>query len=81
MRIKEMISSEEALDHSINSPCQHLSKCIDNSMENMHTDVGMSMVKKKATFLCLKTSDWVLLIATVEISAKYEVEFKMLILS
>ena len=39
------------------------------------------MVKKKATFLCLKTSDWVLLIATVEISAKYEVEFKMLILS
>ena len=36
-----MISSEEALDHSINSPSQHLSKCIDNSMENMHTDVGV----------------------------------------
>ena len=24
-----------------NSPCQHLRKCIENSMENMYTDVGV----------------------------------------
>lgn len=38
------------------------------------------MVKKKVIFLCLKILDWVLLIVIVEISVKYEVEFKMLIL-
>ena len=24
-----------------NSPCQHIRKGIENSMENMHTDVGV----------------------------------------
>ena len=36
-----MISTEEALNCLTNSPCQILSKCLDNSMENMHTDVGV----------------------------------------
>ena len=26
-------------------PCQHLRKCIENSMENMHTDIKMKMIK------------------------------------
>ena len=30
---------KKALDSKTNSPCQHLSKCLENSMENMHTDV------------------------------------------
>ena len=36
---KEMITIKEALDHETKSLCQHLRKCIENSMENMHTDV------------------------------------------
>ena len=28
-----------------NSPCQHLIKCLENSMENMHTDVRVEKVK------------------------------------
>ena len=31
--------------HETNSPCQHLRKCIENSMENMHTDVRLLRVK------------------------------------
>ena len=41
MRIKEMIITEEPLDCLTNSPCQHIRTCIENSMENMHTDVGV----------------------------------------
>ena len=41
MRIKEMIITEEPLDCLTNSPCRHFRKCIENSMENMHTDVGV----------------------------------------
>ena len=41
MRIKEMITTKEALDCCRNSPCQCLRKCIENSMENMHTDVWL----------------------------------------
>ena len=26
-------------------PCQHLRKCIENSMENMHTDIKMKRIK------------------------------------
>ena len=33
------IASEEALNCWTNSPCKYPSKCIENSMENMHTDV------------------------------------------
>ena len=41
MRIKEMLITEEPQDCLTNSPCQHFRKCIENSMENMHTDVGV----------------------------------------
>ena len=34
-----MITIKEALDYETKSLCQHLRKCIENSMENMHTDV------------------------------------------
>ena len=39
VRIKEMIANWRSFDWQTNSPCQHLRKCIKNSMENMHTDV------------------------------------------
>ena len=32
---------KEALDYRTNSPYQHLKKCIENSTENMHTDVSL----------------------------------------
>ena len=34
----------EAYDCYTNSPCQHLRKCIENSMENMSADVRMQRV-------------------------------------
>ena len=39
MRITEMIKNNRSFGSLANSPCQHLRKCIENSMENMHTDV------------------------------------------
>ena len=36
MKIKETSGSGRSSQYS---PCQHLRKCIENSMENMHTDV------------------------------------------
>ena len=30
---------QEACDYKPNSPCWHLKKCLENSMENMHTDI------------------------------------------
>ena len=47
MRIKEMITNWKsswllnALDCKTNSPCQHLRKRINNSMESIHTEVRM----------------------------------------
>ena len=38
-RIKEMILNKRSSWLSTDSPCQHLRKCIENSMENMHSDV------------------------------------------
>ena len=39
-RIKEIIkTTKEALDGSTNSPCQLIRKGIENTMENMHTNV------------------------------------------
>ena len=38
-RIKEMILNKRSSWLSTDSPCQHLRKCIENIMENMHTDV------------------------------------------
>ena len=48
-RIKDMSLTKEALDCYTNSPCQHLSKCMENSLENMHTDVRL-----KVNTQCLK---------------------------
>ena len=36
---------KEVFDWQTNSPCQHLRRCIKNSMENMHTDVRVLRVK------------------------------------
>ena len=36
---RKLLPNEEVLDCWTNSPCQRLWKCIENSMENMHTDV------------------------------------------
>ena len=44
-----MSPTEEALDCYTNSPCQHLSKCMENSLENIHTDVRL-----KVNTQCLK---------------------------
>ena len=40
MRIKEMITNQRTLDCWTNSPCQLLSKCTENSLGNMDTDVS-----------------------------------------
>ena len=39
--------AKEALDYWTNSPRQHPRKCIENSMENMHSDVRVRDVIKK----------------------------------
>lgn len=39
-RIKKIIS-REALDCSTISPFQYFRKCVDDSMENMYSDVGV----------------------------------------
>ena len=36
MKEKPQTTEDDCL---ANSPCQHLRKCIENSMENMHIDV------------------------------------------
>ena len=45
-RIKEMILNKRSSWLSTDSLCQHLRKCIENSMENMHTDVRVQRVKE-----------------------------------
>ena len=45
MKIKEM-----NFDWYANSPCQHLRKCIKNSMENMDTDVRVQRVNARISF-------------------------------
>ena len=44
-----MSLTKEALDCYTNSPCQHLRKCMENSMENMLTDIRL-----KVNNQCLK---------------------------
>ena len=54
----------EAPNCSINSPCQHISECIESSKEKMHTDVrvwkgkpsSLSPTNKKAVKLKAKSS-------------------------
>ena len=42
MRIKEMINTLRGFECLTNSPCQYQRKCIENSVENMGTDVRVS---------------------------------------
>ena len=37
----KMITKKENLDWIGNSPCQHLWKCMENSIENIQADVGV----------------------------------------
>ena len=47
VRIKEMITEKrKLLIVKRNSPYQHLRKCLENSMENMHTDVRVGRLTK-----------------------------------
>ena len=39
IRTKEVIANQSSFDCSRNSPCLYQRKCIENSMENMDTDV------------------------------------------
>ena len=39
MRTKEMIATWRVFDRSTNSPCQYWRKCIEQSVENVDTDV------------------------------------------
>ena len=45
---RKWLSTKEALDCSTNSPCQHVRKCIENIIVNMHTDVRMQRVLSKS---------------------------------
>ena len=40
-RRKELITCKISSDCYTNSPCQNFGKCLENSIENMHTDVRM----------------------------------------
>ena len=43
---------EKALACGENSPCQLIRKCIENSMENMHTDVKVYRVNRASFINC-----------------------------
>ena len=45
MRIKEMITNLRSFDCSTNSPSQQQRTCLANSMENMHTDVRVTVLR------------------------------------
>ena len=49
---------KKALDREKNSSCHHLRKCLENSMENMHSDVTVKRVKNNATFPKKVTCYW-----------------------
>ena len=75
MRIKEISPTEEALDRYTNSPCQHLSKCMENSLENMHTDVRL-----KVNTQCLKidSKNWSLQCVNKLISYRTMIEMMIM---
>ena len=75
MRIKEIPPTEEALDRYTNSPCQHLSKCMENSLENMHTDVRL-----KVNTQCLKidSKNWSLQCVNKLISYRTMIEMMIM---
>ena len=45
MRIKEMITNLRSFDCSTNSPSQQQRTCLVNSMENMHSDVRVTVLR------------------------------------
>ena len=49
---RKLSAAKEGDDCYVNSPCQHLRKCMENSMENMHTDIAYN-VKALLTSLFL----------------------------
>ena len=42
-----MVTRKEPFDLQTNSPCQHPRKFIENSVENMHTDVGCKGLREE----------------------------------
>ena len=48
---KKWSPTKHTCDYYTKSPCKHLRKCIENSMENMHTDVRVSRVSKQHKFI------------------------------
>ena len=38
---RKVLAAKEVVDCYTNSPCQHFRECIESSMENAHTDVGV----------------------------------------
>ena len=46
LKIKEMIVTQRSFDCSSNSPCQHLKKCMESSLEIMDTDVRVERVRQ-----------------------------------
>ena len=49
--MKQIFRKKETLENLKNSPCQHLRKCVENSMENIHTDVRVKSIKKIANII------------------------------
>ena len=45
MRIKEMITNLRSFDCSTNSPSYQQRTCLENNMENMHTDVRVTVLR------------------------------------
>ena len=45
MRIKEMITNLRSFDCSTNSPSQQQRTCLANSMENMHSDIRVTVLR------------------------------------
>ena len=41
-RMERLSPTKEAIDSLTNSPCQCLSKYLENSIENMQTDIGVN---------------------------------------
>ena len=57
MRIKEMITNLRSFDCSTNSPSQQQRTCLANSMENMHTDVRVTVLRVDTFILdCIITA-------------------------
>ena len=47
MKERKLLQTQEGLDSGINSPCKYLKKCIENSMEKLHTDITVQRLKQQ----------------------------------